>query len=1281
MRLLLFLSILLFVPPAGLLQAQTAADADFDGSGEVDFADFLMFVQAYGSTEGRYNLGGDERVNFVDFLTFAQVFGQTVEQQPDGPPRIEGPTRKELRADENTVVLYHFNGDFNDFGPNRLHLTVEGNARLVDGNLGWMENPDGQVLRIRDVGDRVTVAIPDSLIMPGKGALLTIETWIYPRAYKAYGVGNHPVIAMHQSWDTRLEVMDRTWNWSRSPGVEGGKNAVLVAPKVWKASVGPDAWHFLRITLDAEGRVEVYLDGILMGTGTVSMNYGRFNAWVLTLGNFDGDIDEVRVSNVVRTGSEPPGPDLIISVPSFLDFGEVAAGRSDRRVFQVTNRGDAPADGIEVAISGEDAGAFSVSPAEIAIGAGQSRDVMVKFSPVSSGTRSATLSISDRESGSGNLFKMSMSGMGLAPEIEVASALNIGDVTVGQRVFRTLVVSNRGNADLHITDIVPSDSAFAISPKAMVVPAGESRAVEVTVVPATADGGRTTLVILSNDPDESPALVRVGNQEKSGVMIDIEAANELHDVHPTVLGGNEVLTLASTLWKAYETFKEDGLRKMSWRVHINDDAYGWRWDTNTIDRNARHRKWLGGGGLNGLVNTDVALDESYELYVDVVDHAEGNHFKVDFWDATDMGHSGVVIKSPEAANAYRKIKVNPSARPAYVRLDVKIDSERPFRSEESGWVLLQAVGSGKPRLHVRFTEDRRFDVRFGETDRLALSEQLDLDRYYSLEVYYGDAECAYWVDGVEVDRQAVGTGGGVDGLQVGSVGSGKAGVEGQIHVDAIRVDTDYIGSNVRYPWAHAYRGAFTFDNTLRSVDDIARLAERLGTTVVWTIPVPNKGRASYQENSSDNGFEWQTVQFYADLVEYLNGQADADFSDKVQHLDWSHHTPSDNWANLRAHRGRVKPYGERYFEIGNEPYSNHGGWRANNDIAGYGHAFVRYAQALKAVDPTIVTGHASFRNAPDNWHDTLLPITHDTVDFINLFHDYPAVKGEPFEYWLGIPVGSNNRWRYWMGNKGAWQNRSDYGHYFYFTPYLAQDKINQYLSDRPDRDEIFLTQTEYGYFLAAGKGEDNWLGSAINRASWIGANIEANVRFAHAWSLVTNGGFSMGMVVDRGSSIEKPPHYYVFQLWANHFGEKLVQTDLTTDMQPFRGSVRNETKFDIPYYSAWSSVSREKDRLYVIFINRDQSNSVTAQIDLSHFNPSGALKVFTINGDHVGDDNEVGAVGERMTWWLPAGDGNDDPENIVIREQALSGVRGSSFTYTFPKLSVTALEIDGRVVD
>ena len=58
---------------------EIAGQADFDGSGKIDFGDFLLFVAAFSAEnpDARFDLNGDGQVNFGDFILFTSVFGRT----------------------------------------------------------------------------------------------------------------------------------------------------------------------------------------------------------------------------------------------------------------------------------------------------------------------------------------------------------------------------------------------------------------------------------------------------------------------------------------------------------------------------------------------------------------------------------------------------------------------------------------------------------------------------------------------------------------------------------------------------------------------------------------------------------------------------------------------------------------------------------------------------------------------------------------------------------------------------------------------------------------------------------------------------------------------------------------------------------------------------------------------------------------------------------------------------------------------------------------------------
>ncbi|MDE3259281.1 MAG: SUMF1/EgtB/PvdO family nonheme iron enzyme [Gemmatimonadota bacterium] len=61
--------------------AQSARDADFDANGIVDFGDFILFAQAFGSNQSNFDLDGSGNVDFPDFILFAQRFGQGMPEE------------------------------------------------------------------------------------------------------------------------------------------------------------------------------------------------------------------------------------------------------------------------------------------------------------------------------------------------------------------------------------------------------------------------------------------------------------------------------------------------------------------------------------------------------------------------------------------------------------------------------------------------------------------------------------------------------------------------------------------------------------------------------------------------------------------------------------------------------------------------------------------------------------------------------------------------------------------------------------------------------------------------------------------------------------------------------------------------------------------------------------------------------------------------------------------------------------------------------------------------
>lgn len=68
-------------------------------------------------------------------------------------------------------------------------------------------------------------------------------------------------------------------------------------------------WQSLKLSRDENGHFECWFDNVLMGTlDGIPEGLERENDWLLTIGNFNGYIDEVRISGLPGHGAAPPPP-------------------------------------------------------------------------------------------------------------------------------------------------------------------------------------------------------------------------------------------------------------------------------------------------------------------------------------------------------------------------------------------------------------------------------------------------------------------------------------------------------------------------------------------------------------------------------------------------------------------------------------------------------------------------------------------------------------------------------------------------------------------------------------------------------------------------------------------------------------------------------------------------------------------------------------------------------------------------------------------------------------
>jgi alpha-N-arabinofuranosidase len=143
-------------------------------------------------------------------------------------------------------------------------------------------------------------------------------------------------------------------------------------------------------------------------------------------------------------------------------------------------------------------------------------------------------------------------------------------------------------------------------------------------------------------------------------------------------------------------------------------------------------------------------------------------------------------------------------------------------------------------------------------------------------------------------------------------------------------------------------------------DEYIAFCRRVGAEPSITVNVEGRGA------NAEEAAAW---------VEYCNGAA------------------SSKYGAMRAAHGHPEPYRVKYWEIGNEIW---GKWvRGHSDAQTYADNYVRYHQAMRAVDPDL-----QFIAVGDNdmeWNRTVLRTAGDRIDLLAIHHYYgrKEMEGDP----------------------------------------------------------------------------------------------------------------------------------------------------------------------------------------------------------------------------------------------------------------------------------------------
>jgi hypothetical protein len=271
---------------------------------------------------------------------------------------------------------------------------------------------------------------------------------------------------------------------------------------------------------------------------------GSRTASIIFADNASGSPQTVSLSG---TGTAPAASLSATSV----SFGNQSVGTTSAvQAVTLTNAGNAPLSVTSFAVTGANAGDFEqTNSCGNSMGAGANCTIVVMFTPSASGSRTASLTVTDNAAGSPQM--VSLSGIGIVAGIGLSPAgLAFGNQPVGTTsAVQTVTLTSTGNATLTISSIAltgTNESDFAQTntcPSS--VAAGANCTISVNFTPS-ASGARTAALSIADNASGSPHQVSLSGTGTAAVATLSPASLAFGNQSLDTTSAPQVLTLTNT---------------------------------------------------------------------------------------------------------------------------------------------------------------------------------------------------------------------------------------------------------------------------------------------------------------------------------------------------------------------------------------------------------------------------------------------------------------------------------------------------------------------------------------------------------------------------------------------------------------------------------------------------------------------------------------------------------------------------------------------------------------
>ncbi|MEI7554428.1 hypothetical protein [Candidatus Chlorohelix sp.] len=404
-------------------------------------------------------------------------------------------------------------------------------------------------------------------------------------------------------------------------------------------------------------------------------------------------------------------------------------------------------------------------------------------------------------------------------------------------------------------------------------------------------------------------------------------------------------------------------------------------------------------------------------------------------------------------------------------------------------------------------------------------------------------------------------------------------------------------------WPDGKNGPYSFQYNPDEIDSVAKLAKAVGADVMIEVNIFTSDPA-----------------MWADMVKYAN----------VEHN-----------------------YGFKYWELGNELDAAKDG--PNPDE--YSKYAGEYLDAMLAVDPSIqiiASGVASpYEATRQNYSDKITSLS----EYLTKPYAMTSPKGAKIQalsyHWYQACNSSDlaDLTRYtWAGiAENSWRNNYSRKQADVFPPRITKDltkgAIPQGITEL-NFDACNYDNPMNGNFLNA-----LWTADVLGRLSYNGVN------FVTRWEGYATQGYSM-IYPDNGDSpshIYVRPAYYAYLMYANYFGNQMVES----------------SSFDTANISIWASRDSADPSKLKLMVTNLTGSDITAPINIAGFSASSG-SVY-----HMNSAKPTDISGDSLKAPVTINGVSIDAMNVAgsvanIKPVPLA-VSGSAFNYVFPAYTTTAI--------